>query len=91
MSDFISREAAIKTHCSSCPYVERLLDEVGCKKDCSEYEAFELIPAADVRPVVRARWIEIDDYVLCPKCGTAEHSPNRNFCHTCGADMRPPT
>ena len=28
-----------------------------------------------------------DDYVLCPKCGTAEHSPNRNFCHTCGAEM----
>lgn len=38
--------------------------------------------------VVRPRWIEIDDYVLCSNCGVAEHSPNRNYCHSCGANMR---
>ena len=42
----------------------------------------------DVRLAVLGRWIEIDDYVLCANCGAAEHSPNKNYCHACGADMR---
>ena len=42
----------------------------------------------DVQRVVLSRWIEIDDYVLCANCGAAEHSPNRNYCHACGSDMR---
>ena len=83
-TDHISRDAAIDFYCSEC------WGRGNCKifGDCNDVKPLREIPAADVRPVVRARWIEIDDYALCPKCGTAEHSPNRNFCHTCGADMR---
>lgn len=48
--------------------------------------------AADVRPVVRGKWIEPDDdygYPVCSVC--EERSPNDerwNFCPNCGADMR---
>lgn len=59
------------------------------------------IPAADVRPVVRGKWVMVlgghwwdvpdDDYRYyeCSNCG--ELSPNDecwNFCPNCGADMR---
>lgn len=49
------------------------------------------IPAADVRPVVRGRWVN----GKCDNCG--EHAPywclattfhESNYCPNCGADMR---
>lgn len=58
------------------------------------------IPAADVRPVIRAHWIDMKptneetglpisikgpDF-RCSNCGAAEFP--RNFCPNCGADMR---
>jgi hypothetical protein len=57
----------------------------------------ESIPDADVRPVVRARWItppknrdyaHMIDYYECPLCGFIEDYLV-NFCPNCGADMRP--
>lgn len=52
------------------------------------------IPAADVRPVVRGRWIE-KPYLLgttnvCSVCGENYGMPHGkyNFCPNCGADMR---
>ena len=62
----------------------------------------ESIPAADVRPVVRAVWYgEADGYAdgelvydmwSCPICGKRfeewEEKPDWNFCPNCGADMR---
>lgn len=57
-------------------------------------EAIETLPAADVRPVVRGRWIE-KPYLLgttnvCSVCGENYGMPHGkyNFCPNCGADMR---
>lgn len=54
----------------------------------------EQILAADVRPVVRGRWIE-KPYLLgttnvCSVCGENYGMPHGqyNFCPNCGADMR---
>ena len=60
------------------------------------------IPAADVRPVVRGKWIDRDDKYYgwnmwaCSACGEefvlTEGTPDMNeyhFCPNCGADMRP--
>ena len=55
------------------------------------------ITAADVRPVVRGRWIE-KPYLLgttnvCSVCGENYGMPHGqyNFCPNCGADMREET
>lgn len=90
-TDFISRDAAIeaiRSECVGC--VGQQFGERFCSKCAIRQREVALysVPTADVRPVVREIWIEIDDYVLCANCGVAEHSPNRNYCHNCGADMR---
>ena len=47
---------------------------------------------ADVRPVVRGRWIDYDDdygAYCCSKCEKdAPEDIRWNFCPNCGADMR---
>ena len=95
MDDFILREAAIKR-------MKEL--HFGCKDFhiCGgvllELNALEAIPAADVRPVVRAEW-EITEHdsgsgkicFHCPECGADEwrfRCDKTNFCPNCGADMR---
>jgi len=45
--------------------------------DCAEN--IRLIPAADVRPVVRGRWVEFE----------TETSPRRNECSECGYITNP--
>lgn len=53
------------------------------------------IPAADVRPVRRGKWIDHQEgrwiyakcYAKCSECGTV-HDVKSNFCPSCGADMR---
>lgn len=60
-----------------------------------------LVPAADVRPVVRGEWISVgtDDMdegmYKCSECGSEHFFPDvllgipaDNFCPNCGADMR---
>jgi rubredoxin len=60
-----------------------------------------VFPAADVRPVVRGKWIDRDDDYYgwnvwaCSACGEefvlAEGTPDMNnyhYCPNCGADMR---
>lgn len=79
MADYISRDAAI---------AEILSEPTDAHYPSWYAEKLKQIPTADARPAVMSRWIEIDDYVLCANCGVAEHSPNRNYCHGCGADMR---
>ena len=58
--------------------------------------AIDSIPAADVRPMVRARWIThpknryyayMIDYYECPLCGFIEDYL-ANFCPNCGVGMR---
>ena len=53
-------------------------------------EEIEMYPAADVRPVVRGKWIPVDekeDAFDCSECD-AMVSKRCNFCPGCGADMR---
>lgn len=63
-------------------------------------EAIHRIPAADVRPVVRGRWIDLDECsnegVYCSNCQKKVYKfsysntmkRKSNFCPNCGADMR---
>lgn len=63
-----------------------------CYKKINPIDYLDEVPAADVRPVVRGKWVE-DDYgfVRCSTCGMEweepEH-PKTNYCPNCGADMR---
>ena len=54
-------------------------------------EVLNSIPRADVRPVVRGKWIDHQEgrwiYAKCSECGTV-HDVRSNFCPNCGADMR---
>jgi len=96
-TDYISREAAIKEFCDDC------MDREWCKSNgdsCSRIKNINAVPAADVRPVVRAHWIETapineetmqpfivkGPHLKCSNCGIIEFQ--RNFCPNCGADMR---
>ena len=88
MDDFISREVAIRT----VGEAER--------NNKSWNVALLNIPAADVRPVVKSRWIaametakepymtEVYGQVYwCEKCG-GDVIGTSNFCPHCGADMQ---
>lgn len=44
--------------------------------------------AADVRPVVRGKWIRNGWSLRCSECGHDMPFSVRNFCPSCGADMR---
>ena len=57
------------------------------------------IPAADVRPVVRGKWVDnkVAFYLGCSECGCyleyavdtfLDYGDHYNFCPNCGADMR---
>ncbi len=52
-------------------------------------KAIESIPAADVRPVVRGKWIKIKCRSICRDCSFRGFA-SWNFCPNCGADMREP-
>lgn len=60
-------------------------------RDKAENLLFD-IPAADVRPVVHARWVDngIPDSMLsgCSACGYTCGAYSMRFCPNCGADMR---
>ena len=95
MSDYISRESAIKA-------LRDLRKQFSIEED--ENKAFNLglfqgiifaskeikaIPAADVRPVVRGKWEYNpgDNIPYCSECMMPQDS-ECNFCPNCGADMR---
>lgn len=97
--DYISREAiraVFQRSCDECK--DTCLDFDGFMPDCEQcpvhtaQSRIEALPAADVRPVVRGKWLEPDDdygYLMCSAC--EERSPNDErwrFCPNCGADMR---
>lgn len=84
MGDYIERRAALHA-------VNEFFHDP--KVDVALYD----VPAADVRPVVRGRWIE-KPYLLgttnvCSVCGENYGMPHGkyNFCPNCGADMREET
>ena len=87
MAEFIEREAALleieeraDTFCE-CDYVWPHV-----------IESIKKLPAANVRPVVPARWFEDGPNLKCSNCGFACNDPFylglRYFCPNCGADMR---
>ena len=101
MAEYISREAAIEIAMQYCPD-----DDGSCSKALADLrdmlDEIESIPAADVRPVVRGKWIPVglDDadegMFKCSECGSEHFFPEillgipaDNFCPECGADMRP--
>ena len=49
-----------------------------------------ILPAADVKPVARGKWIDIGDSDLVQKCSVCGDLSccRSNFCGNCGADMR---
>lgn len=63
------------------------------------FPALNNLPAADVRPVVRGKWVEsksIMDVIYCSECGFRTIygampdglGRNYSYCPNCGADMR---
>lgn len=59
---------------------------------CDVLDAVEDAPAADVRPVVRGRWIKptrVPDSMLdeCSVCGFDTGAYTFNYCPNCGARM----
>ena len=57
---------------------------------CEKFEAAILkIPAADVAPVRRGRWLEEDGIQICSECGEEHEWEDYRapYCDTCGAKM----
>ena len=93
MSDYISREAAIKL------FNFAVLDCLGMEPTIRAgdiIKALESIPAADVRLVVRGRWIE-DWETGCSECSVCHDGflwedfkgvADWKYCPSCGAEMR---
>jgi hypothetical protein len=82
--------------CGVCPFYNK-----AGENDCQVVAFLRSIPAADVRPVVRGKWIDRDDDYYgwnmwaCSACGEefvlTDGTPDMNeyhFCPNCGADMR---
>ncbi len=78
-----------------------ILDEYPLLQKDRLMRTLDDIPAADVRPVERGKWIDRDDDYYgwnmwaCSACGEefvlTEGTPDMNdyhFCPNCGADMR---
>ena len=94
-TDYISLEAAKEIHCDTCEWR-------GCcnhsDDNCEERRMFNNIPAADVRPVVKAEWFFVEelnehfDIYCCKKCGAHKNFRKDElkpyFCEWCGAEMR---
>lgn len=86
MAEYISREAA----------KEAVVKAVG--KGYSPFNAIVMLPAADVRPVVRGRWVGNKRHQSCSECHMTYCVPDGqdgeldmtayHFCPNCGADMK---
>jgi hypothetical protein len=91
--DYISREAAIVASIYTSPMMPSQWLPI--------QHAIEAIPAADVRPVVRGKWIYDCDRTMhdgwiykqyhCSLCEFQMIGGIHNFCPNCGADMREET
>lgn len=95
MNDYISRQAAIEKIHSE--FDECLVWDESGKHTADEVERIlDRIPPADVRPVVRGRWIVHYDDIWptestqeCPECHEeVSLLIDCKFCPMCGADMK---
>ena len=93
--DYISREAAVEflsqpITMSMCLSVEECHNKIAQQR--IDRYLVENIPAADVRPVVRGKWIKCrKNYSKCSECGTAYSHPvdwtPDKYCSECGARL----
>ena len=93
MPDYISREAANKAVCELCGTSEGTFC-VRCDRN-----PLQAIPAADVKPVVRGKWIKKEPYEVwkCSVCemdnkyaysyGDDDYELQDIYCPQCGANM----
>lgn len=81
MAEYIDLEKLLQNVCRCAGF------EKGCSKDkCSLWKA----PAADVAPVVHARWIAQDETFtrfMCSHCNSKNHRGGDNYCPNCGAKV----
>lgn len=85
---YIECEAAMAAACKALCHPGALCPDFKCAE---VRDAFNAIPAADVRPVKRGKWIDTDNYYQrwkCSVCGCHTRDAAPNFCPNCGADMR---
>ena len=81
MAEYIEREAFLDAIERMKPYHQDA-DDIA--------EMLQNFPAADVRPVVRGKWIKIKYRSICRDCSFRGFA-RWNFCPNCGADMRKET
>lgn len=93
MAEYIGREAAIELCCKHSEATFNLTGEPILVIRPDYVNVLRSIPAADVRPVVRGRWIQRKNWTrcVCSACSweiTFVMGNSYNFCPNCGADMR---
>lgn len=98
--DYISRDAALESVQEKVLICELLTDMIA--KDASLFTlasinySLKAIPAADVRPVVKAEWEKVTEQPYLRKhyhvvaCSACHKRGNQGwkYCPNCGADMR---
>ncbi len=90
MAEYIEREAAFRANCYFCS--AHLKDDSPCPEKCADYMKFVEIPAADVRPVVRGKWVPDYDTSEYDFDGITPLSEPQEFqdgwqCSLCGGYM----
>lgn len=83
--EYIEREAAIAAAFSATSLGNSAFRDV-----YDTVSRLRLIPAADVRPVVRGKWVlwmRIPEDYICDKCEWHSRIKTK-VCPNCGADMR---
>lgn len=98
MAEYIEREAALNAD-FKIP-AKRLDTRIKTARDAVQAYAnyIAALPAADVKPVVRSRWVINNGRYTCMNCTHVEpyytddnqvlYHAHWNFCPNCGADMR---
>lgn len=96
MAEYIDRREVVEAICFNCSEINI------CVGVCDDTDRIINIPAADVRPMVRGKWLMDRDpgepwkytwKYKCDQCGevtnnTCMGKPRYNYCPMCGADMR---
>ena len=89
MDDYISRQAAIKIlkrQDGNFIDTEGKWWSIGLNAAISN---LQMMPAADVRPVVHGHWIDHGSFVTCSHCQEEQYGidTGRIYCPNCGAIM----
>lgn len=90
MAEYIEREAALKFQCAfELPKNATATDGIAAGMRAYD-EHIKSLPAADVKPVVRGKWIPYRHFeyaMCCSVCGKVLSNANYSFCPYCGAEM----